>query len=58
MYITIRKNILPRYYWNRPNMLKLFALISTDYVKLLNLLAKYVHKAFELRNQYVNNYLR
>ena len=30
-------------------------LISTDDVKLLNLLAKYVHKAFDLRNNYVNN---
>ena len=28
--------------------------ISTNNIKLLNLLAKYIHKAFELRNQYVN----
>ena len=31
---------------------------STDNVKLLNLLTKYVHKAFDLRNNYVNNHVR
>ena len=58
MYITLRKRILPKYYWNRPNMLKCSALISTDNVELKNLLAKYVHKAFDIRNNYVNNQVR
>ena len=58
LYITLRKRILPKYYWNRPNMLKFSELISTDNVKLLNLLAKYVHKAFDIRNNYVNNQVR
>ena len=52
---NIRKRFLPKYYWTRPNMLKL---ISTDNVKLLNLLAKYVHKAFDIRKNYVNNQVR
>ena len=39
-------------------MLKCSALISTDNVELLNLLAKYVHKAFDIRNNYVNNQVR
>ena len=39
-------------------MLKFSNLISADNVKLLNLLAKYVHKAFDLRNNYVNNNVR
>ena len=56
--VTLRKRILPKYYWNRPNMLKLSELISTDDVKLLNLLAKYVHKVFDIRNNYVNNQVR
>ena len=58
LYITLRKCILPKYYWNRPNMLKFSELISTDNVKLMNLLAKYVHKAFYIRNNYVNNQVR
>ena len=58
LYITLRKRILPKYYWNRPNILKFSELISTDNVKLLNLLAKYVHKAFDIRNNYVNNQVR
>ena len=58
MYITIRKHILPNYYWNRPNILIFSELISTDNVKLLNLLATYVHKAFDIRNNnYVNNHV-
>ena len=58
LYITLRKRILPKYYWNRPNMLNISDLISTDNVKLLNLLAKYLHKAFDIRNNYVNNQVK
>ena len=49
---------LPKYYWYRPNILKFSELISINNLKLLNLLAKYVHKAFDLRNDYVNNQVR
>ena len=39
-------------------MFEFSELISTDNAKVLNLLAQYdVHKVFELRNQYVNNYV-
>ena len=36
LYITLRKRILPKYYWNRLNMFKISELISTDNVILLN----------------------
>ena len=58
LYITLRKHILPKYCWNSSNMIKFSELISTDNVKLLNLLAKYVHKACNIRNYYVNNQVR
>ena len=49
-----KNNILTKYFWNRPNMLKFSKFMSTENVKLTNLLVKYVHKAFtkEIENIY------
>jgi len=50
LYVNIRKQRLPAYYWKRPNMFKFTELINTESIRILKNLSIYVKEAFEIRN--------
>lgn len=55
IYIDLRKKYLPKYYWARPNMMKLIELMKTENANLLKKLGAYIEKAFKLRHDILNN---
>lgn len=50
LYKDLRKIYIHRYFWNRPNMLKLRELMTTENKKTLVNLAIFTEKAFKLRS--------
>ena len=51
---SLRKNLIPKYYWNHPSMYKFLSLINTDNQQILNNLAEFTKKGFELRSKPVS----
>ena len=49
LYSDIRKAYINKYYWTRPNMLKLIELFTNENTKCLKKLGIFVDKTFELR---------
>ncbi|XP_052772033.1 uncharacterized protein LOC128211362 isoform X1 [Mya arenaria] len=52
LYSDLRKTYISKYYWTRPNVPKFVELMQSDNVKVNRNLAMYIHKAFNVRNQY------
>ena len=52
LYADLRIRYLKRYYWNRPNMLKLKELMSSTNVMVIMNLSLYVEKAFKIRTDF------
>lgn len=50
IYSDLRKVYINKYYWLRPNMVKLIQLLLSENEKVLRNLSIYIFKAFELRN--------
>lgn len=50
LYKDLRKTYIHRYFWNRPNMIKLKELMTTENKKTLLNLAIFTEKAFKLRS--------
>ena len=50
--LNLRKKVIPSYYWKRPtcSMFKLFDLLSSNNVYLLQKLACYINYAFKIRS--------
>ena len=48
-YSDLRSEFIPKYYWKRPSMQKVIELVNTTKKKTLIALAKYLYKAFKLR---------
>ena len=57
LYSNIRSLYVKRYFYTRPNMLKLTALMSSNNKKQIRNLATFIFKAFEERNRilYINS---
>lgn len=55
LYIEIRKQYIKRYYWNRPNMIKLKELMSSNNKKVLLNLCIFTQKAFKIRALFYSN---
>ena len=53
VYSSIRKQLIKRYYWNRPSMYKLVQLFNSKRRKEIIALAKYVYQAFKLRRELI-----
>ena len=53
VYSSIRKQLINRYYWNRPSMYKLVQLFNSKRRKEIIALAKYVYQAFKLRRELI-----
>ena len=51
IYAEIRNNYIPRYYRQRPSMLKTVELFRSENKLILQNLSIFVFKAFELRNK-------
>ena len=51
MYSQLRKQYIPRYFWNRPSMFKFTELINTTNVNTVRKLSIYIYKAFNLRSE-------
>ena len=51
MYDEIRRKLIPRYYWNRPNMMKLIDMLTSENKSLIHRLSKFVYNAFQIRNE-------
>ena len=49
-YINLRNAYIPKYYSNRPSVLKFIELVQTNNISLLIKLSIYCIKAFALRN--------
>ena len=49
LYNDLRKQYIKRYYWKRPNILKLKELMSTTNKRILSNLSLYIFKAFKIR---------
>ena len=49
LYNDLRVQYIKRYYWNRPNILKLKELMSTTNKKTIRNLSIYIEKAFKIR---------
>ena len=50
VYVDLRKKHIKKYYWERPSVFKLTQLISSNNVKELCALGKYIRDAFQLRS--------
>ena len=50
VYEDLRKTLIPRYYRNRPSMLKLTQLFNSNSKKEIKGLAKFIHNAFKIRD--------
>ena len=48
LYANLRIKYIKRYYWNRPNMLKLKELMTSTNVKEIKYLGTFVEKAFKV----------
>ena len=51
LYAALRKQLIDKYFWKRPSMLKLVELFTTENVKILKKLSIFVEKAFKLRKE-------
>ena len=51
MYTELRRKYLPKYYHQRPNMLKFVELMSSKNSNIITKLANYSYKAFKLRKE-------
>ena len=51
MYTELRRHFLPKYYHQRPNMLKFVELMSSKNSNIITKLANYTYKAFKIRNE-------
>ena len=55
LYNEIRKKYIKKYYWGRPNMIKLKELMITNNERMLLNLAIYTERAFKIRSDlYIN----
>ena len=50
LYDVLRRSLIPKKYWFRPNMVKLINLLNTNSQTDTRNLGIYVYKAFEARN--------
>ena len=50
-YQDLREIYIKRYFWRRPNMLKLIELFTTENSNILRHLSEFITKAFERRGQ-------
>ena len=48
---TLRKELIPPYYWKHPSMYKFLQLLNTENTKILGNLAEYTKKGFDLRRK-------
>ena len=55
-YVELRKKYIPKYYWQRPSMIKFVELLNTTNKKLLRNLSIYIFLAFKYHSEqmYVN----
>ena len=49
LYSDLRKQYIRKYFWNRPNMIKLKELMSTTNKRTIRNLSLYIEKAFKIR---------
>ena len=54
-YSEIRKELLPRYYWSRPNMYKFIELMNIRNKRTVKQLSIFVDRAFTIRNTALYN---
>ena len=54
-YTTLRKQCIPRYYYTRPSMLKFTELLQCTNANILNKLANYCKKTFDVRRNSLNH---
>ena len=50
LYEHLRLSYIKPYYWKRPNMIKLIELLKSESTNEIRKLAKYIFKAFEIKN--------
>ena len=50
LYKELRKKYINKYYWQRPNMVKLIELVRSENETTLKRLSMYLEKAFKLRH--------
>ena len=55
MYNELRKTLIPKYYYKRPSMHKTIDLFNSQNDKVLKGLAKFIYKAFQLKNSHIAN---
>ena len=53
-YGDLRKQYLPKFYYDKPSVFKFISLLNSTKLKILNNLALYIIKSFELRNTLIN----
>ena len=53
-YDDLRKQYLPKFYYDKPSVFKFISLLNSTKLKILNNLALYIIKSFELRNTLIN----
>ena len=51
VYSDFRSQYIKKKFWKRPNMLKFIELMTSENQAVLQKLACYIHKSFELRNE-------
>ena len=51
VYSDFRSQYIKKKFWKRPNILKFIELMTSENQAVLQKLACYVHKSFELRNE-------
>lgn len=54
LYSDLRKMYIKRYFWNRPNMIKLQELMSSNNKNIIKNTALYIEKAFRIRYGQMN----
>ena len=50
-YTDLRKKYIPKYYWQRPSMLKFVDLINSNNNRNIKNLGTFVYQAFKLRSE-------
>ena len=53
-YDDLRKQYVPKFYYDKPSVFKFISLLNSTKLKILNNLALYIIKSFELRNTLIN----
>ena len=53
LFTDLKIKYLKKYFWNRPNMIKLKELMTSTNIKVIKNLSTYVEKAFNVRTEFI-----